>query len=504
MDLFLASGKAVSTLATIMGAGILWGYYPRPLGLLSPSTVKTLSSLVMWICSPCLLLSIYGRSLTWDLLDNTLSCCAWCCVHVAVSVGVGRLTVGAAAPPAHLAGVYRCAIVFANAASLPFLLLTTLVQRPALRSDPGAFDRGVAYCFSYLIPWWVCIYSIGFEMLKPSVEVVAVGEDQTPAPACVEVSGSKVSSPPVVVPAQPPAPAPALAPLPTAATGAAAVTTTLSFSDVLKRTLQQPPILATLVGVIIGLSPIKLLFWGPAPPLEGVGAVVTVLGQGSIPSANLVLAGSLFATLVELHKDTLGWMGEEALPESAGGWARLTASVSLFYRALQRRLAGDGTRGVQLRDDAEPGGARAAGGAAAVVAQVAVAVDGGAGKAAVVAQEQQQQQQQSAAVMTFFSLRTTAFLIASRLILCPAVSFTLFYLAQAWRVPVLLSNDPMLTLTVLLQAAMPSAQTLLIVSSNVGNDKVGRALSLLFIVMYPLTTVTLLPWLMLAMDWAKV
>lgn len=490
MDLFLASAKAVSTLATIMGAGVLWGYYPRPLGLLSPATVKTLSSLVMWICSPCLLLSIYGRSLTWDLLDNTLSCCAWCCVHVAVSVAVGKLTVGSAAPPLHLAGVYKCAIVFANAASLPFLLLTTLVQRPALRDDPGAFDRGVAYCFSYLIPWWCCIYSIGFEMLKPAVAMVQEEEKHPQSPVEV-VSGGEVPSLPMVAPTSAAVSAPAPATTTT-------TTTTLSVSDVLKRTLQQPPILATLAGVIIGLTPIKLLFWGPSPPLEGVGAVVTLLGQGSIPSANLVLAGSLFATIVELQKDTLVWMGEEAPPDSAGGWARFTASASLFYRALQRRLAGDGARGVQLRDDAEVAGAGAGTSGAG-----AGAVDEVSGKTAAVVQEQQRPQQQPAEVM-FFSLRTTAFLIASRLIFCPAVSFTLFFLAQTWRVPVLLCDDPMLTLTVLLQAAMPSAQTLLIVSSNVGNEKVGRALSLLFIVMYPVATVCLLPWLMIAMDWAKV
>jgi predicted permease len=84
------------------------------------------------------------------------------------------------------------------------------------------------------------------------------------------------------------------------------------------------------------------------------------------------------------------------------------------------------------------------------------------------------------------------------------VSFSLFYAAQSWQVPVLACSDPMLILTVLLQAAMPSAQTLLIVANNVGNDKVGKALSLLFIVMYPAATVCLLPWLMLALAWAKV
>ena len=483
-DLFLASAKAVSTLTAIMGAGLVYGYYPRPHGLLSQATVRTLSSLVMYILSPSLLLSIYGRSLTWELLDSTLSCCAWCCVHVAVSLAVGRLTLGLAAPPPHLAGVYRMAIVFANAASLPFLLLSTLVQRPALRGDAGAFDRAVAYCFAYLIPWWVCIYSLGFEALRPVPPAAAAAA----APADAATAAAAASAPGEAALAAPPPPPPPPTPPPTPPLST-------SPQAVLARTLQQPPILATLAGVAIGLTPVKGLFWGAAPPLEGVGAVLSLLGQGSIPCANLVLAGSLFATAVELEREAREWLGEGPAPEGAGGGARLAAAAGVLLRALRRRLAegGGGSGAVQLVDEAEaaPGGAGAAPlGAAAAVAEG----EGGGGKAGG----------GGGAVAAFFSPRATALLVASRLLLCPAASFALFYAARAWRVPVLACTDPVLTLTVLMQAAMPSAQTLLIVASNVGNDKVGRALSLLFIVMYPLATLCLLPWLMLAMSWAGV
>ena len=485
-DLFLASAKAVSTLAAVMGVGLLYGFYPRPLGLLSPPTVKTLSSLVMYILSPCLLLSIYGRSLTWALMESTLSSCAWCLVHIAVSLGVGRLTLAAAAPPRHLEGVYRMAIVFANAASLPFLLLSTLVQRPALRSDPGAFDRAVAYCFSYLIPWWICIYSLGYEALRPAAAAAAVAAPPAAAAASERAPGEAAPPPP-----------------PPLSTSARAVLT---------RTLQQPPILATLAGVAIGLSPVKGLFWGASPPLEGVGGVVALLGSASIPCANLVLAGSLFATAVELEREAREWLGEAPPREDCSGGARLAAAASLLLRAAARRVAGEGggaagsgsARGVQLADDDEapaPGAAGSSPGAAQAAAAEAVVEEGGGkaggGKAGGVSSG-------GGGEAAFFSLRTTAVLVVARLLLCPAVSFALFYAARAWRVPVLACSDPVLSLTVLLQSAMPSAQTLLIVSSNVGNDRVGKALSLVFLVMYPLATLCLMPWLMLAMAWAGV
>ena len=70
--------------------------------------------------------------------------------------------------------------------------------------------------------------------------------------------------------------------------------------------------------------------------------------------------------------------------------------------------------------------------------------------------------------------------------------------------PALASDDPVLTLVILLQAAMPSAQTMLIVASNVGNEGLGKALSLLYVVLYPAAVLLLVPWLMLAMALAGV
>jgi hypothetical protein len=97
-----------------------------------------------------------------------------------------------------------------------------------------------------------------------------------------------------------------------------------------------------------------------------------------------------------------------------------------------------------------------------------------------------------------------AVIIAARLLVCPALNFALFALAQAARVPLLTSDDPVLSLVVLVQSCMPSAQTLLVVLANVGDERGGRSISVLFIVMYPLACVFLVPWLMAALELAGV
>ena len=458
MDLFFASGKAVSTLATILALGLVWGTYPRPHGVLTPAAVKAAASLVMYVFSPCLLLSTYGQSLSLDVLQNTLAMALWCVIHILVNYLVGRATLPLSRAPANLAGVYRIALIWGNAASLPFLLLSTLVQREKLRADEGAFTRGIAYAFSYLIPWWLTIYSLGIEIMTP------------PAAAPTAASGVAAG-----------AGAPGAAPLPRT-----------DAQSVILRTLQQPPVAATFAGIFLGLTPLRGLLWGARPPLEGLGSVISLLGDGSIPTANIVLAGSLFSAVCELRKEVLAWMGEEEAAPSLGGLATLAASASLFARAARRRIWGSGGRVLLVEGGAAgagvEGGSPSPEGAEAAAVAAPPASAQGAGEEA-----------------TFLSPHTMGVIIAVRLVLCPAINFFLFHvLARVWQAPLLVSTDPMVTLVVLLQAAMPSAQTLLIVASNVGNDKAGRALSLLFIIQYPVATLLLIPWLMLAISWAGV
>ena len=472
MDLFIASSTAVSTLATILVFGTVWGTYPRPHGVLTPAAVKTASTLVMFVFSPSLLLSTYSQNLTPEILQNIGIMCSWALIHIAVGFVVGNITVAAARPDANLKGVYRIALIWGNAASLPFLLLTTLVRRDKLASDAGAFGRGVAYVFSYLIPWWISIYSLGFDIMSAESQPAVVASPEEPA----------LAPAPVPVPAAPPVQSYLL--------------------TVLQKTMQQPPVAATFVGLFFGLTPLGSLFFGPSAPLQGVGSVINLLGQGSIPTANIVLAGSLFSAVVELHKELLQWMGEAPLPASASGLAMLLSSLSLFKRACQRRWSSSLSSSssavvlVEEEEGSSSSSSSSAGGAASQTQATPVP------QAAVTAAPPSAE---AAAGASFFSPHTMLVLIGCKLLLIPALNFALFFLlVVSWKVPFLTSSDPVATLVVLLQAIMPTAQTLLIVASHVGNDRALKALSLLFIVLYPLATVALIPWLMVAIQWAGV
>jgi predicted permease len=98
---------------------------------------------------------------------------------------------------------------------------------------------------------------------------------------------------------------------------------------------------------------------------------------------------------------------------------------------------------------------------------------------------------------------TAGLLIFLRLIVCPAVLFGLFLAAEAARVPVLAPGpgvaDNVLRLVVLVQASVPSAQSVLLLCESVQNVRASKELSLIYIAMYGLSVITLACWVTVGM-----
>ena len=476
--LFAPAAKAASSLFAVFGMGILFGFFPRPLGLLNANAVRVFAAAVLNMLSPALLLSTFGRTLTPAALRDGGFAAGWAVVHIGVGIGVAFGARALAPPPRGLEGAFALSIVFANALSLPLLLLTSLTARGALRADPTALPRAIQFVFMYTIPWWLIMYSVGIELARVSSRGGGGG-------------------------------------------GGGGVVATLA--GAFSRSLQ-PPIVAVFVGILIGLTPLSGLLFGPAAPFAGLGDVLTLFGQGSVPAANIVLAGSLYGGLADAVREARAALGEAAPPDDAPALTHLVSNARVLARAAAQtwRGGGGGGRGgrgggahVELRDADADGSASPA----ALVAPVAVLVSGGPASAAAAAggpspspsplplpspspaavtvADPAAATAAEAEVPLHLDARTTLTILVARLVVAPAISFGLFALAQ--RVPAFASDDAVLSLVVLVQAAMPSAQTALVVLSNVDDARAAKALSLLYIVMYPVACVALIPWLMLAL-----
>jgi hypothetical protein len=88
-------------------------------------------------------------------------------------------------------------------------------------------------------------------------------------------------------------------------------------------------------------------------------------------------------------------------------------------------------------------------------------------------------------------------------VLCPAVLFGLFIAAEALRVPVLApgagAQDDVLRLLVLVEALSPSGQSILLLCQTTGHRRAAADLSLLYLLMYPLSLLTMTVGLAAAM-----
>jgi len=62
--LVVPAAKAASSLLAVFCAGLVFGFYPRPGGLLTAAAVRTFAAAVLWCLSPALLFSTFGRTLT--------------------------------------------------------------------------------------------------------------------------------------------------------------------------------------------------------------------------------------------------------------------------------------------------------------------------------------------------------------------------------------------------------------------------------------------------------
>lgn len=99
------------------------------------------------------------------------------------------------------------------------------------------------------------------------------------------------------------------------------------------------------------------------------------------------------------------------------------------------------------------------------------------------------------------ALRMGLLLIFTRLLICPALLFGLFALCRAGAVPVLApsNGDAVLSLLVLVEACAPSAQSVLLLCQMTGQVRAAKTLSIVFLVMYPVSLITMTFWISVAM-----
>jgi len=472
--------------------------------------VANLSSLLFQLLVPCLLLSTLGRNLDAATLAQSAGLVIWAVINIGVSFLVAYFVLPRCVRvPRHLFVPFLLAMTFNNSGSLPIVLMEPLARSPVLASDPTAYQRAIAYIWVYNLFWQTTIWGIGapaaerdaaamrdvaragrasgtaaateLASLKPSTSTgdIASLRPATPtdagggaAPSSPGASARRRSSPHrrpdhpggdsvphLRLDSGAAAPAPVAPQRPRGSACASACSTVIS------QVLTSPPVVAIAVGALLGLVPILgATLFEDGGALRPLGSVIDTLGAAMVGMSNLVLAGSLYHGSAETLGRVRGGSAGPCCPE-----------------ACVRR-----------------------GPACCCEAEVAAAEteDDGAVPPLRPGDEEH------------LSWCAIAAMVVVRLLLAPALAFALYAGAQALRLPLLVppggsmaspeaqaaGTDPVIFVVALVEACTPSAQFALVITQKAGMTRAAEALSLAYLVMYPVSLVTMPLWITLALS----
>ncbi|KAA0158345.1 hypothetical protein FNF31_05030 [Cafeteria roenbergensis] len=262
--------------------------------------------------------------------------------------------------------------------------------------------------------------------------------------------------------------------------------------------LTSPPVLGIAGGSCLGLvRPAGDALFSPAGSLAPVGSVISTLGAAMVGSSNLVLAGSLYHgsvdTLARLRRrGKLPCAARPCQAQAPPPMQRAAASGELAPRSAPSQKEGGGS--------AAPGHSRSG--------------VFGSGEPATPSRGSLSLEVPEPAGEEGLSATAMALVLAVRLVIAPAVSFGLYAAAMALKVPLLVppggsmaspeaaaaGTDPIIFVVALVQACTPSAQFALVITQQAGLSRAAESLSLLYLVMYPLSLLTMPAWITLALS----
>ena len=237
--------RAVFKLIATCGAGVVAGKF----GLLDKTALGVLSKLVFYLFQPCMLFvsvaatldKMGGNAGVMQLLPLAAA------VQIAIGFTVGKLLsfviYGKKQDSEEAKQLLTCT-TFSNSGPLPLVFVDALLKAHA---DVSILPKSVGYVSLYLLGWSPLFWIFAPAILTPS----------------------ELADPNRKVPTQ------------------------QEKMSLLAKRVFSPPVMGSLLGLTVGLSPLKKLFIPVTGLLHPVFEAAKTLGSGYIPAVLLVLAGSL-------------------------------------------------------------------------------------------------------------------------------------------------------------------------------------------------------------------
>ena len=353
VTLLLVVLRAVATVTAVAACGAVLALR----GALGADTQRFLSLLSMRVTIPALLFCTAASSVTPALLASAWPLTLLPFVYVPVGLALGELVVRVARPPPPMCSAVRAACALGNSTGLPVVLLTVVSDAlitPAARAAFGPRLQPLAYLPLYLITYPLLQWSVGGALFglngaptpataRPQqLRPIAVGPDAAAdeggldeeADGAIEAGDSLEREALLLRPGASAAAGGSDARAAALRLAAQARALLAVACAGLLPQLASPPVMAALLGSMIGLAPRRLrlaaAISSPSSPLGWVLGAAQQLGAAAVPINLLLLGASLAAAA--------GDGGPAAVLAAAGG-ARTAAAVVVAKLVLAPLIA---------------------------------------------------------------------------------------------------------------------------------------------------------------------
>eukprot|EP00811_Abedinium_folium_P036005 NODE_8753_length_1472_cov_8.568773.p1 GENE.NODE_8753_length_1472_cov_8.568773~~NODE_8753_length_1472_cov_8.568773.p1 ORF type:complete len:457 (-),score=88.77 NODE_8753_length_1472_cov_8.568773:102-1274(-) len=268
----------------------LAGVYLTKIGVITGEVRKGLSKISLNVTIPCLLFYSNVVGMNVKILRMAWPLALLPCVYVPLGLLMGKLVVLIGQPPSHFRRSAMAAVAFGNSTGMPVVLLQTV--RTSIgsafqlsKTDPMIFLS--IYLTSYpLLQWTIGSHLMGTNArsTRPAVTLPAEENDPPTLPLLQLDKYAQFSKTDHTVDTD------------TATTSRSEISSTrrclASVATVLSNALV-PPVTATLLGVVVGVTPLRGLLIGQDAALNWFASAIEGIGEAAVPVNLFVLGSSL-------------------------------------------------------------------------------------------------------------------------------------------------------------------------------------------------------------------
>lgn len=256
------------------------------------ATFKLLSKLVFALFLPCLTFIHLGQSITLDNIKQWWFIPVNVLLSTALGLVLGVLVVITCRPPPQYTRFTIIMTAFGNTGNLPLAIVASVCHDDDNLFGPDCKKRGVAYVS---FAQWVAVspvYAVVYHMMEPPLQYFEVEKAEQQRNS-VELSKS------LLVEAEDKETENCKTHGPTV-DGSREVVGCLAAPGVVRkmktpiRHILQPPTIASLLAIIVGMVPqIKAFIFGDDAPLAVISDSLEILAGAMVPSVMLILGGML-------------------------------------------------------------------------------------------------------------------------------------------------------------------------------------------------------------------